>query len=89
MPEISRFYGIIIRMFAEPEVQHRAAHFHAYYQDNVAVFAFGPVELLAGDLPSRQRRLVEAWAELHEEELSRDWQKLQNGELPDPIRPLT
>jgi hypothetical protein len=88
MPEISRFYGIIIRMFAEPAARHRAAHFHAYYQDAVAVYAFEPVELLAGSLPPKQRRLVEAWAELHAQELTLDWTRLQNGELPDPIRPL-
>lgn len=75
-------------MFAQPEAQHHAAHFHAYYQDTVAVFGFAPVEILAGSLPPRQRRLVEAWAELHSEELAHDWERLQNGELPDPIRPL-
>lgn len=48
MPEICRFYGIIIRMFAEPEAQHHVPHFHAYYQERVAVFGVDPVELLAG-----------------------------------------
>jgi hypothetical protein len=88
MPEISRFFGIIIRMFAEPAVQHHRPHFHAYYQDSAAVFAFDSVELLGGELPQRQRRLVEAWAEIHRAELLEDWQRLQAGRPPFKIEPL-
>jgi Domain of unknown function (DUF4160) len=47
-----------------------------------------PVEMIAGDLPRRQRRLVEAWAELHAEELALAWQALQAGQLPQTIDPL-
>lgn len=50
-------------------MQHHTPHFHAYYQNEAGVFSIEPVELIAGDLPRKQRRLVEAWAELHEEEL--------------------
>jgi len=89
LPEISRFFGIVIRMFAEPGSQHHVPHFHAYYQDEVGIFAFDPVELLAGSLPRKQRRLVEAWAELHQAELTADWQALQTGRSPEPIQPLT
>ena len=46
------------------------------------------VELIAGELPQRQRRLVEAWAELHQEELTADWRRLQEGRRPEPIEPL-
>jgi hypothetical protein len=67
---------------------HRLAHFHAYYQDEAAVFTLDPVELLAGTLPRRQRRLVEAWAELHQAELLEDWRRLQQGRPPLPIAPL-
>ena len=88
MPELSRFFGIIIRMFAEPGSPHHAAHFHAYYQGEVGIFSFDPVELIGGSLPRRQRRLVEAWAELHELELSADWQRLQEGRSPASIEPL-
>lgn len=87
MPELSRFFGIIIRMFAEVGGPHHLPHFHAYYQDDVAVLGLDPVELIAGDLPRRQRRLVEAWAELHQAELLADWQRLQDGNLPLPIAP--
>jgi hypothetical protein len=88
MPELSRFYGIIIRMYAEAGEPHHAAHFHAYYQNKVAVFGISPIEVIAGDLPTRSRRLVEAWAELHQDELLLDWNRLQEGQRPLPIEPL-
>jgi len=88
MPEISRFFGIIIRMYWEANAPHHTPHFHAYYQDDVAVYSLAPVELIAGSLPRRQRRFVEAWAELHEAELQDDWNRLQGGRMPVPIDPL-
>ncbi|MEK6614604.1 MAG: DUF4160 domain-containing protein [Bacteroidota bacterium] len=88
MPELSRFLGIIIRMFMESGERHNVPHFHAYYQNDIAVFSIQPVELIAGNLPRRQLRFVEAWAELHQQELSNDWKLLQSGHLPVPIEPL-
>jgi hypothetical protein len=88
MPEISRFYGIIIRMYSEPFAPHHEPHFHAYYQDSVAVFRISDIELIAGALPIRQSRLVEAWAELHGPELMENWELLQAGRKPHPIAPL-
>jgi len=61
---------------------------HAYYQHETAVFSIEPVELIAGAFPKRQRRLVEAWAELHQKELLEDWALLQAGKLPRSIAPL-
>jgi hypothetical protein len=63
-------------------------HFHAYYQKDAAVFSFDPVEMIAGFLPKKQRRLVEAWAELHQGALAADWTELQAGRKPAPIEPL-
>ena len=88
MPEISRFFGIVIRMFAEAGGPHHHPHFHAYYQDEVAVFGVDPIEIIDGTLPRRQTRLVQAWAELHQEELRADWARLLDGHLPVPIEPL-
>jgi uncharacterized protein DUF4160 len=88
MPELSRFFGIIIRMFAEPSERHHVPHFHAYYQEHIAVFAVSPVGLIAGSIPQRQQRLVEAWAELHQHELLADWDLLDQGRRPAPIAPL-
>jgi len=89
MPELSRFYGVIIRMYTEVGGPHHLPHFHAYYQDDVAVYRLEPVELIAGELPRRQGRLVEAWAELHQVELMTDWELLQTGQQPLPIEPLS
>jgi hypothetical protein len=88
MPELSRFFGIIIRMFSEPSERHHVPHFHAYYQENVAVFSISPVDTVTGSMPQRQQRLIEAWAELHQEELLADWNLLQEGKRPAPIDPL-
>jgi len=75
-------------MFAEAGEPHHLPHFHAYYQEDVAIYQLGPVELLSGGLPRRQQRLVEAWAELHEKELLADWRLLQSGNKPLAIEPL-
>ena len=88
MPEISRFFGIVIRMFVEAGGAHHAAHFHAYYQEHAAVFSIEPTELVAGEFPRAQRRLVEAWAELHQADLRHDWDLLQAGRPALPIAPL-
>jgi hypothetical protein len=88
VPELSRFFGIIIRMFAEVGTPHHEPHFHVYYQEHVAIYSLAPIELLAGGLPRRQQRLVEAWAELHEDDLLNDWELLQSGRRPLPIEPL-
>ena len=88
MPELARFFGIIIRMFAEPAGPHHRPHFHAYYQDDVGIFAIDPMELMAGSLPQRQRRFVEAWAEIHQAELLTAWEHLQAGSPPGKIEPL-
>lgn len=89
MPELSRFYGIVIRMFSEPSAVHHTPHFHDYYQEHTAVYRIGPVALLSGSLPTKQSRLVEAWAELHQDELADDWSQLLEGRPPKAIRPLS
>jgi hypothetical protein len=88
MPELSRFYGVIVRMYMEAGAPHHLPHFHAYYGDDVGVFGLDPIELIAGSLPRRPRRLVEAWAELHVDELTVDWARLQAGQSALPIDPL-
>jgi len=57
-------------------------------QDDAAVFAVDTVECLGGSVPKAQRRLVEAWVEIHREELQRDWDLLQSGQPPVKIEPL-
>ena len=88
MPELARFFGVIIRMFAEPTGPHHRPHFHAYYQDDVGIFAIDLIEILAGSLPQKERRFVEAWAEIHQAELLAAWEHLQAGRSPGKIEPL-
>ena len=65
-----------------------SAPLHAYYEDDVGIFAIDLIELIAGDLPQRQRRLVEAWAEIHQAELLAAWAQLQTGRPAGKIEPL-
>lgn len=88
MPELSRFFGIIIRMFVEAGGSHHRPHFHAYYQNEAAVFAIDTADCLGGSLPKAQQRLVEAWVEIHRTELQQDWDLLQSGQPPVKIEPL-
>jgi hypothetical protein len=88
LPEICRFFGIIIRMYAEAGGPHHRPHFHAYYQEQVAIYGLDSLDLIAGSLPRQQQRLVEAWAELHREELKANWERLQEGRPPGRIEPL-
>jgi uncharacterized protein DUF4160 len=55
---------------------------------DVGIFAIDTIELVGGDLPQRQRRLVEAWAEIHRAELLAGWERLQAGGPPSKIEPL-
>lgn len=88
MPELSRFFGIVIRMFAEAGERHHEPHFHAIYQENQAVYGVDSLERIAGSLPTTQERLVLAWAEIHRSELQACWQALQAGRPPSKIDPL-
>ncbi len=88
MPELARFYGIIIRMFVESGERHHRPHFHAVSPDGEAVFAIDDLAILAGTMSSRERRLVEAWSELHRAELFENWARLQAGGRALPIEPL-
>ncbi|MCZ7574901.1 MAG: DUF4160 domain-containing protein [Ardenticatenaceae bacterium] len=73
MPEISRFRGIIVRMFYEVG-RHERPHFHAVHGDYMASFTIDPPALLARAIPRKQLHLIIAWAELHQEELMEDWE---------------
>ena len=69
-------------------IEHMPSHFHAYYQNHVAVYLIDIVDLISGSLPRKQQRLVEAWAELHQGELMGNWERLQSGQVPCKITPL-
>ncbi|KUH58766.1 hypothetical protein AUL39_06450 [Tractidigestivibacter scatoligenes] len=84
MPTISIFYGIIIAMFYD---DHNPPHFHATYQDYEAIFDLNG-NMLDGEMPIRQRRLIVAWATIHQDELVGNWRLLSAHELPYKIDPL-
>ena len=88
MAEISRFFGIVIGMFAEVGERHHLPHFHARYQDAMGVYSIDEIELIKGQLPRPQHRLVLAWAELHRRELRANWEALGVGEPAAKIEPL-
>ena len=88
MPVISMFYGIIIRMFYLDNKQHYKPHLHAIYQENTAVLEIPSGDLLEGNLPRNKMKLVQAWMEIHQEELSANWELAVNGEQVFKIEPL-
>lgn len=88
MPTLSMFYGIIIRMYFAPG-EHNPPHFHAYYNKYKASFDIETLEIIDGQLPRKQMRLVQAWAELHQDELRADWELASSGEPVYKIDPLT
>lgn len=87
MPTISMFFGIIIRMYYAPK-EHKPAHLHAFYQNHTVVIDIVNNRITEGSFPQRQQRLVEAWVEIHRDELLANWDLCQNGEQPFKISPL-
>jgi hypothetical protein len=85
MPIISRFFGIIIRMFFN---EHAPPHFHAEYAEHRAVINIRTLEVIEGEMPRRALGLVLDWAELHQDELQNDWDLCQRHQQPADIDPL-
>ena len=85
MPEISRFYGIVIRMYHN---DHSPPHFHAIYGDEQAQIGIHTLAILDGRLSPRALGLVIEWASLHREELIEDWEMARNHEPLRRIDPL-
>lgn len=88
MPIISMFYGIIIRMYLLDNKHHNLPHIHAKYADFEASVGIDEGEILAGNLPRKQLRLVQAWIELHRDELLANWEIATGGDNPYKIKPL-
>jgi len=85
MPEICRFYGIIIAVFFD---EHNPPHFHARYGGEKAAIDIRTLRVLEGDLPSRALRMVGEWAGQHQIELLEDWEIVRAGGQPKKIEPL-
>ena len=85
MPEISRFYGIVIQIYYG---DHPPPHFHANYAGQVAKIDIDTLALIDGSLPARARGLVTEWASLHQDELREAFRKAASLEQPPKIAPL-
>jgi len=88
MPTISMFYGIVVMIYYYDNKQHNLPHIHVRYQDSKATFAIETAEMIDGNLPNKQQRLLQAWMEIHKDELIADWELAVSGEQPYKIDPL-
>ncbi len=79
MPEISRFYGILIKMFFD---EHNPPHFHAIYGEYNGMFELNPLQMKEGDLPKNAKRMVLEWAQEHKAELLKMWNEQNITKLP-------
>ena len=84
MPEISRFYGIVIYMYI---ADHNPPHFHIWYDDYKATMTITD-GIVTGSLPRRAIKMVCEWLDLHKEELMENWERLSNRESANKIEPL-
>ncbi len=88
MPVISSFYGILIFFYYADNRKHHRQHFHVQYNEFEAVIAIDNGDILEGELPVAKMKLVQAWLEIHKEELMVNWQLAVNGRKPNKIAPL-
>ncbi len=84
MPEISRFYGIIIMMFFD---DHNPPHFHVSYQGYKASIEIND-GVVKGEMPKRALKLIFEWLELHQDELMENWRLMEERKALKPIEPL-
>jgi len=88
MPTISMFYGIVILMYFVDNKRHKKSHVHVRYQGEEAVVAIPDGEVLEGAIKPSKMKLVQAWIEIHKEDLITDWNLAVSGQPVFPIEPL-
>ena len=81
MPEIARFYGIVIKMFFKPK-EHEPSHIHALYGEYMGEFNIRTMEMIQGDLPAKAQALVVEWLSQHQAELQAMWDQQDIRKLP-------
>lgn len=87
MPIISNFYGIIIRMYFKDNEKHKLPHLHANYNEYTAIFDLNG-NIIDGKIPNSQKKIVQAWIEIHNSELNNLWDLLVEGKKGFKITPL-
>ena len=85
MPEVSRFFGISVRMYYD---DHNPPHFHAIYASAEVEIGIDPLTVLRGRFPRRALGMALEWAALHQRELLENWDLLHNDQAPHRIDPL-
>ena len=85
MPEISRFYGVVIKMYFN---EHNPPHFHAEYGEYKALININTMGIVSGKLPSRVLGMVVEWASMNQNQLKQEWNKARNMESLGKISPL-
>ena len=86
MPTISMFYGILVAILFEDNVRHNLPHIHV--AGTKASIAIEDGRTLAGDIPPKQLKMVQAWIEIHKDEPFADWELAVAGKQPFRIAPL-
>ena len=87
MPILSMFFGLIVRMFYAPR-EHNPPHIHVEYQGEDTIVDISNGNVIEGKLSPRHLRFIQAWIEIHKEELLANWSLCQSGEEPFKIDPL-
>ena len=82
------FYGVIVLMYYFDNRKHHLPHIHAQYSDEEAVISIPDGDVIEGSLRSNKLKLVQAWIEIHQDELMADWELAVNGQPIFKIEPL-
>jgi len=88
MPAISMFYGLIVYMYLMDNKQHKLPHIHVKYQEHEVIVAIPDGEVLDGSIPNSEMKLLQAWIEIHKDELIANWELAVSGQHPYKIDPL-
>ena len=88
MPSISTFYGIIIYLYFMDNKQHNLPHIHVKYQEHEVIVSIPEGNILEGNIPTPKMKLLQAWIEIHKDELVANWELAVSGEQPYKIEPL-
>ena len=88
MPVISMFYGVIVLMYYFDNRKHQLPHIHVQYSGEEAVISIPDGEIIEGSIRANKLKLVQAWIEIHQEDLMADWTLAVNGQPVFKIEPL-
>ena len=88
MPAISMFYGVIIYLYFKDNKKHKLPHIHVKYQEYEVIVSIPDGDILEGNIPKSKMKLLQAWIELHKDELVANWELALAGEHPYKIEPL-